>query len=43
MTSKAGNGPFIDGDRSNQTHRDEIDFLLDAVSKIQRELRSMQK
>ena len=41
--SKAGNGPFIDGDRSNQTHRDEIDFLLDAVSKIQKELRSMQK
>ena len=33
-------GPFTDNEqgRSNQTQRDEVNFLLDAVSKIEKEL-----
>lgn len=36
-------GPFTDNDqgRSNQTQRDEVDFLLDAINKIQKELENL--
>ena len=36
-------GPFTDNEqgKSNQTQRDEVDFLLDAVEKIKRELNNL--
>ena len=36
-------GPFTDNEqgRSNQTQRDEVNFLLDAVSKIEKELNNL--
>lgn len=36
-------GPFTDNEqnRSNQTQRDEVDFLLDALDKMQKELNNM--
>lgn len=36
-------GPFTDNEqgKSNQTQRDEVDFLLNAVSKIEQELKNM--
>ena len=39
--AKAGNGPFVDGNRSNQTHRAEVDYLLDALAMMQEELRNI--
>ena len=38
-------GPFTDNEnnKSNQTQRDEVDFLLNAVEKIQKELENLQK
>lgn len=37
--SKNGNGPFTsNNNKSNQTQRAEVDFLLDAVDKIYEEL-----
>ena len=41
--SKNGFGPFTDNEnnKSNQTHRNEIDFLIDAVQKIQAELQNI--
>ena len=36
-------GPFTDNEsgKSNQTQRDEVEFLLDAVAKIQKELNNL--
>ena len=36
-------GPFTDNEqgRSNQTQRDEVNFLLDAVDKIRQELNNL--
>ena len=36
-------GPFTDNEsgKSNQTQRDEVEFLLDAVSKIEKELNNL--
>ncbi len=36
-------GPFTDNEqgKSNQTQRDEVDFLINAVAKIEEELRNM--
>ena len=36
-------GPFTDNEsgKSNQTQRDEVEFLLDAVTKIQKELNNL--
>lgn len=36
-------GPFTDNEqgKSNQTQRDEVDFLLDAIEKIKRELNNL--
>ena len=38
-------GPFTDNEnnKSNQTQRDEVDFLINAVEKIQKELGNLQK
>ena len=38
-------GPFTDNEvgKSNQTQRDEVEFLLDAVEKIQRELNNLKE
>ena len=38
-------GPFTDNEqgRSNQTQREEVDFLLNAVQKIQKELENLKK
>lgn len=38
-------GPFTDNEnnKSNQTQRDEVDFLINAVEKIQKELENLQK
>ena len=41
---KNGNGgPFTDNEsgKSNQTQRDEVEFLLDAVAKIEKELNNL--
>ena len=36
-------GPFTDNEqgRSNQTQRYEVDFLIDAISKIEKELKNL--
>ena len=36
-------GPFTDNEsgKSNQTQRDEVEFLLDAVAKIEKELKNL--
>ncbi len=39
--AKSGNGPFVDGNRSNQTHRMEVDYLLDALARMQEELNNL--
>ncbi len=40
--SKNGGGPFTtDSNVSNQTQRGEVDFLLDALDKIQQELNNI--
>ena len=39
--SKSGNGPFVDGERSNQTQRAEVDYLLDALARMQEELKNI--
>lgn len=38
-------GPFTDNEqgKSNQTQREEVDFLLNAVQKIQKELENLKK
>ena len=38
-------GPFTDNEnnKSNQNKRDEVDFLINAVEKIQKELENLQK
>ena len=38
-------GPFTDNEagKSNQTQRDEVEFLLDAVSKIEKELNNLKE
>lgn len=36
--SKSGNGPFDHTNKSNQTQRGEVDFLMDAINKIYEEL-----
>ena len=40
---KNGGGPFTDNEqgRSNQTQRYEVDFLIDAISKIEKELKNL--
>mgnify|MGYP005793426629 FL=1 len=38
--SKSGNGPFVNGDKSNQTQRAEVDYLLDVLAKMQEELKN---
>ena len=40
---KGQGGPFTDNEqnKSNQTQRDEVEFLLDALNKMQDELRKM--
>lgn len=43
---KSGNGgPFTDNEnsKSNQTQRDEVDFLLEAIKKIEQELKNQKK
>ena len=43
---KSGNGgPFTDNEngKSNQTQRDEVDFLLEAMRKIEQELKNQKK
>ncbi len=40
--SKSGGGPFTtDSNTSNQTQRGEVDFLLDALDKVQQELNNI--
>lgn len=40
--SKNGGSPFTtNNNKSNQTHRAEVDFLLDAVDKIYKELENL--
>lgn len=42
--SKHGGSPFTtDNNKSNQNQRGEIDFLLDAIDKIYRELNSLKE
>ncbi|MCI8574849.1 MAG: hypothetical protein HFI09_00060 [Bacilli bacterium] len=42
--SKNGGGPFTtDSNKSNQTQRDEVDFLLQEIQKIERELQNLKK
>ncbi len=42
--SKRGGGPFTtDSNRSNQNQREEVDFLLDAIDKIYKELNELKK
>lgn len=40
--SKSGNGPFTtDSNKSNQSQRNEVEFLLDAIDKIYEELNNI--
>ena len=46
MKHKNGTGgPFTDNEanKSNQTQRDEVDFLLDAINKIEQELNNLKR
>lgn len=40
---KSGGSYFANNSKSNQNQRDEVEFLLDAVAKIQRELNNFKK
>ena len=39
--SKSGKGPFLNGNKSNQTQRDEVDLILTTLKKMQNELEKM--
>ncbi len=39
--NKSGNGPWDHTNKSNQTQRDEVEFLMDAVNKIYNELNNL--
>lgn len=42
--SKQGNGPFTtDSNKSNQSQRDEVDFILQEIQKIEQELINIKK
>lgn len=40
---KSGGSYYRNGGKSNQTQREEVDFLLDAVLNIERELKNLKK
>lgn len=40
---KSGGSPYMGNGKSNQNQRQEVDFLLDAVNRLQKELNSMKK
>ena len=39
--SKSGYGPYDESNKSNQNQRPEVEFLLDAIQKIQKELEEL--
>lgn len=41
--SKSGNGPFVNGNKSNQSQRDEVDLILEVLKKMQNELNNLKK
>ena len=40
---KNGGSPYANGSRSNQNQRPEVDFLMDAVRKLQEELENIKR
>lgn len=41
--SKSGNGYYDHSNKSNQTTRDEVEYLLNIVAKLQKELNNLKK